>query len=571
MKKNIYTLLLLLFSTVTIAQLTEITLNDIDPTSIRPMFQYQGNLYTHSYNMTNQQWGQYKINPDAQTVTQLNAITEEGQNPSTEWLLAYCGTDCIYHSGGFLPNYYNNDVYLHKGALKLNTQNNNITYNEDFSSWTGFLFGNRFYLTSLNHYKDLATNTIVGEFQQPTPSWFLYHNFHFINNGKMIIPVGILNTEESDYTYHILRIDSNYETLQNLDLTGFSSNISTFDLYDKNPVFANNRLFYLGGYESGNFNKIISVDVNNLENHNFNILSFDENQGANFDYILLNDGVIFLHKQYNNETAQYTYHWYKTDGISNAVEIDYMPNTGVSGSGSFNLNRWFKTYSETNDYYPSAYGNDGGPNGWIGNGFVTIGNTTYFSTVNPDTIECKLWKMTSINSAPELIHTYSGSMLTSRNSIFYATEWQGNLIFLNGEDGLIYRYNGLELTVDPDLNILNPNGRSMNEMQVYGIIPFENNIIITTNEGAYSIYGGTLSVSEQELSKLKIYPNPVNETLNFSEELSDVQLFDITRRTIKSFTGANEKIDISDLSKGTYIIKGTTEAGKRFVEKIIKN
>lgn len=564
-----------MFSTVTFAQLSQITNGNLQ--NVTPIFVYQGNLYAHAYvEISNEQygWKQFIINPNTQTATALQLSDELGSFNYAMWqLLANCGNDCNYQSGGFSPNYYNNEVYLNNFAigydnLKLDTQNNMVTI-DGLGYGYGHLFNNKLYYGSLYKYKDLSSGDFVIN---PNPS-NSFNGRDAINvNNKMIVPVIYTNDEGGQYL-HITRLDGDYSNgtngiLQQINLTLEYDimQMMTFGQFKK-PVLINNKLLYMTNNMNGSLDKIISFDTNDIEYNNLNVLSFDMSTNYGFDYILLNDGIIFLRKQYNSETNQYTYHWYKTNGINNAVPLDNMPITG--NSGAFYLNYWFKTYSETNDYLSTANGIGG--NGGIGNSFVTIGNTTYFSTVNPDTIECKLWKMTSINSTPELIHTYTGSMLTSRNSIFYATEWQGNLIFLNGEDGLIYRYNGTELIVDPDLNILNPNGRSMDEMQVYGIIPFENNIIITTNEGAYSIYGGTLSHAKQELSKLKIYPNPVSETLNFSESLKDITVYDLTGRTINSFTGNQDKIDVSNLSNGNYILKGETLIGNFITKQFIKN
>lgn len=85
-------------------------------------------------------------------------------------------------------------------------------------------------------------------------------------------------------------------------------------------------------------------------------------------------------------------------------------------------------------------------------------------------------------------------------------------------------------------------------------------------------FDSMLSVQEQSVEKsIQIFPNPVSETLNFSEELSNIQLFDITGRTIKSYDGISDKIDVSTLSNGNYILKGETESGEQFSIKFIKN
>ncbi|NBL64003.1 T9SS type A sorting domain-containing protein [Flavobacterium sp. NST-5] len=93
---------------------------------------------------------------------------------------------------------------------------------------------------------------------------------------------------------------------------------------------------------------------------------------------------------------------------------------------------------------------------------------------------------------------------------------------------------------------------------------------------------GTVSLARYNLSSvlslptvknntLKIYPNPTTETLNFSEELKNISVIDITGRILKSFPGSYSKIDISQLSTGNYILKGLHQNGKEFHAKVVKN
>lgn len=80
-----------------------------------------------------------------------------------------------------------------------------------------------------------------------------------------------------------------------------------------------------------------------------------------------------------------------------------------------------------------------------------------------------------------------------------------------------------------------------------------------------------LELNSQSKTLWGIYPNPTNGFLNFSEPIKEITIYDLVGRIIKSFTGIHEKIEVSDLSKGNYILKGETEAGNKFNAKFIKN
>lgn len=79
-----------------------------------------------------------------------------------------------------------------------------------------------------------------------------------------------------------------------------------------------------------------------------------------------------------------------------------------------------------------------------------------------------------------------------------------------------------------------------------------------------------LSVQDETQHTISVYPSPVKDTLYFSEKLKDVTIYDLTGRLIKSYNGNYDKIDVSDIAKGNYILKGETESGEKFNTKFVK-
>jgi hypothetical protein len=83
-----------------------------------------------------------------------------------------------------------------------------------------------------------------------------------------------------------------------------------------------------------------------------------------------------------------------------------------------------------------------------------------------------------------------------------------------------------------------------------------------------------LGINEPEIDDniIKVFPNPVSDTLTINSSNSEVEsfsLFDITGKLIVETFGQN-KIDVSNLPQGVYLLKVNVNSGKSFSKKIIK-
>jgi len=72
------------------------------------------------------------------------------------------------------------------------------------------------------------------------------------------------------------------------------------------------------------------------------------------------------------------------------------------------------------------------------------------------------------------------------------------------------------------------------------------------------------------LNKITFSPNPTTSSITFSQELKNLDIFDITGKKIKTFENATTTFDVSGLEKGIYLLKGKTIEGSEFNEKLIK-
>jgi len=80
-----------------------------------------------------------------------------------------------------------------------------------------------------------------------------------------------------------------------------------------------------------------------------------------------------------------------------------------------------------------------------------------------------------------------------------------------------------------------------------------------------------LSINDQKLTNISIYPNPVNDKLFVQglSEVSEISIYDVLGKLVLAKTTSSE-IEVSNLKKGIYTIKIVTEQ-KETVQKFIKN
>lgn len=94
-------------------------------------------------------------------------------------------------------------------------------------------------------------------------------------------------------------------------------------------------------------------------------------------------------------------------------------------------------------------------------------------------------------------------------------------------------------------------------------IYFDYNSPIVTNNYTTTIQN-SLGIQENDfINNISVYPNPVKDILNFKTEhnISKVEVYDISGRILSSNSVLENKIDLSNLKTGNYILKLYTEKG----------
>jgi uncharacterized repeat protein (TIGR01451 family) len=94
-------------------------------------------------------------------------------------------------------------------------------------------------------------------------------------------------------------------------------------------------------------------------------------------------------------------------------------------------------------------------------------------------------------------------------------------------------------------------------------IYFDYNFPIVTNNYTTTIQN-TLGLQENDfINNISVYPNPVKNILNFKtgHNISKIEVYDIAGRILSSNSVRENKIDLSELKTGNYILKLYTEKG----------
>lgn len=87
---------------------------------------------------------------------------------------------------------------------------------------------------------------------------------------------------------------------------------------------------------------------------------------------------------------------------------------------------------------------------------------------------------------------------------------------------------------------------------------------------SYTVNGPALDAKDISLKSITIAPNPIKDNINFSEELLNIKICDLSGKILKQISNSEKSINVLKLAKGTYIISGTTKTGEKINKKFIK-
>lgn len=129
------------------------------------------------------------------------------------------------------------------------------------------------------------------------------------------------------------------------------------------------------------------------------------------------------------------------------------------------------------------------------------------------------------------------------------------------------------ISYDIPLSSLTIAGGGSSDRDKIGQYVITSNLGVVYIDNIYFYTESTAGIENNDLLGFSMFPNPASNQLKIlsQEAISNVNVFDVSGRKIKSFTinNTNTILDISDLSKGVYLIKYKS-AGKAGAAKFIK-
>lgn len=197
--------------------------------------------------------------------------------------------------------------------------------------------------------------------------------------------------------------------------------------------------------------------------------------------------------------------------------------------------------------------------------FNIYGNADYSMNIDVYKAATDSWSESTVtyNSAPGVSYSLGDLSVGTSNS-WYTLDIGSAVNTQLGIDGVI----SIKLSDDAESGALAQLYSSENTNT--GFRPY---LEITLNSGARMAISGP--EVKKVISTFKTYPNPTSTDLNFQSEspINAVSIYDLKGREVKVLTQSElvgDRIDLSGIERGIYMIRFTDVFGHRYTERIIK-
>lgn len=434
----------------------------------------------------------------------------------------YTDTVFPYYSDFNNFNVYNNNIYFNGAGnlYKINLATNVLSFIFD-GSVNYFIKNNKIYsigensisskLKIYNLNDDSISEPWYYEDPNSTIKYYYYTNLIAQNNNDHYLYGFTIAENGGQWLQKIIKIDSNDIVSVAADVpnpVAYPNYTGLFDTYSSTYILNNKMILNRG-------DRVDTYDINsNVFTENFYSLGITNNS------TLLDNGWLY----FNNANLTTL----KTNGL-NVLGVDFNRffQTGFTADDQPTL--------KLNNYY---YGSDFSMNPYLNRSSLTATSTQF-----------------NITSSPTAI---------SPNSAFI---YNSKLFYFSGSR--LFKYDDIANT-----NI---------ELSTEDLAP-GTNFIVTSGSSAYKYCIGNagfgmykidlsnafLSTQENQKPTLKLYPNPTKSTLNFSEELSEIKIVDMSGKQVSRNQGKSKTINVENLPKGNYLITAKDKNGKTISEKFIK-
>ncbi|GEM53656.1 hypothetical protein EB1_34460 [Empedobacter brevis NBRC 14943 = ATCC 43319] len=202
--------------------------------------------------------------------------------------------------------------------------------------------------------------------------------------------------------------------------------------------------------------------------------------------------------------------------------------------------------------------------------FVTKRNGADFEftlyTINPDTDE---------------FNPVAGLGMENRGYLYITKDIEYGFDYADAAEGwAINKWNNFRIEVKENeiKYYLNDNlvytGDNFTKMNIHGLTILHNNYGGDAYYDNFKFNTDDLAVNQIEHKEFKLYPNPVNDYLNFDgnfhEQISTIEVLNTAGQLVLKSDNSVKQLNTSSLSSGVYIVKIKLKDGKMMTRKIIK-
>lgn len=248
------------------------------------------------------------------------------------------------------------------------------------------------------------------------------------------------------------------------------------------------------------------------------------------------------------------YHTYVKDPSIFAIDFTVPAETTINlQSAEFDI--YFKSHGEINQSQIYLYNDNNGQPGTLIDSRSVVTTSIYLSGTNTTetrTINIPLQTLTPISSSNIPRRIWFGFKLTMPDF----TSWIADYKKMSIKSGL--------MTDGTPVKYFNTSTNLWEE--ITGVTDKDAKISIIAN------CSSSLSTNETTHLDFKIYPNPVIDFLILNrKKINKIELFDYTGKFISTKMLISDRLDLSNIPAGDYIIKIYESNGKILTKKIIKN
>ena len=432
---------------------------------------------------------------------------------------------------------YNNDIYFSTAykIYKINNSTNSIDFIID-ESGPFVILQNLLYAGHTVYNIDFNTSTNIKCFKAGVLKDFNITNPHVNNN---IVYATGRYANDTDMYNKLVILNNNIATpLTNFNNTfAYATELAPVESGTIDPIRINNFILYpIYSYANNGVpinSKLIKLNLND-NTIDYNFFSYTYGYDSNVPpFVLNNEGYItdsnnvFVSNGVNIPTISGLQYFNR----NSFAKLEKFPNVSPFSYLNYNNKIYYRSNGTVNQY-PQLTASDGtvaGTNSFPVNFELTEANSAfehngkiYFIKKN-NNFTIQIFQFDG-NTATEIV---SGLTNFGSGKYIFAS---GNFLFLRASDS-----NGIIGLYKIDIN------------------------------------AALVSKTFESYAKLTISPNPTTSTLNIQSNttITSIKIIDITGRSTTP-TFENNKIDVSNLSNGVYLIEATTENGI-VREKFIKN